>query len=333
MPRLCYEAAVNEPAPTDLFFSLTPHKVLEAVEAAGILCNPVCYPLSSFENRVYEVEREDRSRVVAKFYRPGRWSEAQLLEEHAFLAELAQEEIPVCAPRPFPGGGTLRRIEGIFYCVFDRVGGRAPDELDDALLERLGMLAARIHNVGAARPAQDRPRIDADTFVRRELAWMEEHGTLPAVIAPRYAAAARRIADLADERMRGVEVHRLHGDLHPGNLLLRDGVLRVCDFDDMAIGPAVQDLWLLAPGRGEEAERQRATLIDGYERMRGFEWSTLRLVEPLRGLRMVRYAAWLARRWHDPIFPRTWPHFGTMSYWSEETRALEEILELCFAES
>ncbi|HSN98332.1 MAG TPA: serine/threonine protein kinase [Candidatus Nanopelagicales bacterium] len=323
----------NAPAPTDLFFSLTPHKVLEAVEAAGVPCNPVCYPLSSFENRVYEVEREDRSRVVAKFYRPGRWTEAQILEEHAFLAELVEEELPVCPPRPFPGGGTLRSIEGIFYCLFDRAGGRAPDELDDGLLERLGMLAGRMHNVGAARPGVSRPRIDADTMVRQELAWMEQRGSVPQGILPRYAGAARRIADLADERMRGAEVHRLHGDLHFGNLLLRDGVLRVVDFDDMAIGPAVQDLWLLAPGRGEDADRQRAVLVEGYERMRHFDWPTLRMVEPLRGLRMVRYAAWLARRWHDPIFPRTWPHFGTASYWLEETRALEEILELSTAEN
>ncbi|AKT43512.1 serine/threonine protein kinase [Chondromyces crocatus] len=319
---------MSEPATDDLFFSLTPFKVLEAVEAAGVRCNPVCYPLNSFENRVYEVEREDRTRVVAKFYRPGRWTEAQLLEEHAFLAELLEDELPVCAPRPFEDGSTLRRIEGIYYCLFERVGGRAPDELDDELLERLGMLVARLHNVGAGRPGQHRPRIDADTFVRQELTWMEARGTLPAGIASRYVTAARRIADLADERMRGVEVHRLHGDLHLGNLLLRDGLLRLVDFDDMAIGPAVQDLWLLAPGRGEEAMQQRAVLVEGYERLRRFDWSTLRLVEPLRGLRMVRYAAWLARRWHDPIFPRTWPHFGTASYWNDETRALEEILDL-----
>lgn len=320
-------------APTDLFFSLTPHKVLEAVEAAGIPCNPVCYPLSSFENRVYEVEREDRSRVVAKFYRPGRWTEAQILEEHAFLAELVEAEIPVCAPLPFPDGGTLARIEGIFYCVFARAGGRAPDELDDALLDRLGMLAARIHNVGAGRPAEHRPHLSADSFVRQELAWMDERGVLPPALAPRYRAAAGRIADLADERMRGVEVHRLHGDLHLGNLLLRDGVLRVVDFDDMVVGPAAQDLWLLAPGRDAEALQQREILVEGYEQLRRFDRATLRLVEPLRGLRMVRYAAWLARRWHDPIFPRTWPHFGTPSYWHEETRALEEILEITTAEN
>jgi len=324
----------NPDTPTDLFFSLTPHKVLEAVEAAGIPCNPVCYPLSSFENRVYEVEREDRGRVVAKFYRPGRWTEAQILEEHQFLAELVEAEIPVCAPLPFPGGGgTLARIEGIFYCVFERAGGRSPDELDDALLERLGMLAARIHNVGASRPAEHRQFLTADTFVRQELAWMDERGVVPPGIAQRYRDAARRIADLADERMRGVEVHRLHGDMHLGNLLLRDGLLRVVDFDDMVVGPAAQDLWLLAPGRDADARQQHEVLIEGYERLRQFDRSTLRLFEPLRGLRIVRYAAWLARRWHDPIFPRTWPHFGTPSYWNEETRALEEILEIATAEN
>ena len=313
-------------SPTDLFLSLTPHKVIEAVEAAGVLCNRVCYPLSSFENRVYEVEREDRTRVVAKFYRPERWSRAQILEEHGFLAELVEAEIPVCAARPFPDGGTLSQIDHIAYCLFDRAGGRAPDEIDDELAARLGRLVARIHYVGAAGRAEHRARLTPDVYVREDLAWLEARSVVPARLAQRYLAAANAIADVADAGLAGVETHRIHGDLHAANLLLRDGVLRALDFDDMMVGPAVQDVWLLFAGRDAYTLRLRALFLDAYEELRSFDHGTLRLVEPLRGLRLIHYAAWLARRWHDPIFPRTFVHFGTEAYWDEQTRDLEDLL-------
>ncbi len=321
---------------TDLFLSLTPERVLEAVEASGLRCRPVCYALNSFENRVYEVELEDRGRIVAKFYRPGRWSREQILEEHRFLAELAAEEIPVCTVRPFPDGETLRRTsvrpEGgkrnnvIYYSLSDRRGGRAPDELGELAVERLGMFVGRMHNVAARRPATSRPRLTADRYVRRALDWMDRHGTLSGLVKRRYFAAAEAIADIADELAAGVATHRIHGDLHLGNVLFRDGELRVLDFDDLVTGPAVQDLWLALPGRGREVERQRRILLEGYERFRSFDRSTLRLIEPLRGLRLVRYAGWLARRWHDPAFRAGWPHFGTGEYWERETGDLEEQL-------
>ncbi len=311
---------------TDLFFSLTPDRVLEAVEAGGLVCRPVCYPLNSFENRVYEVELEDRSRIVAKFYRPGRWSAEQILEEHAFLAELDAEEIPVATVRPFPDGETLKRTGDIYYSLSERRGGRAPDELDDAGMQRLGSFVGRMHNVATRRGARSRPRLTADRYVRRPLAWMERHGTLEGTLKRRYFAAARAIAEIADELMAGVATHRIHADLHLGNVLFRDGELRVLDFDDMATGPAVQDLWLALPGRGRETGRQREIFLAGYERFRRFDRSTLRLIEPLRGLRLVHYAGWLARRWRDPAFRGGWPHFGTRDYWQRETADLEEQL-------
>lgn len=318
---------------TDLFFNLTPHKVLEAVEDAYQPTNPLCYPLSSFENRVYEVELEDRSRVVAKFYRPSRWSEAQILEEHQFLLDLAEAEVPVCPPLPLRTGGTLGSIEGIWYCVFPRMGGRAPDEPDDALLMRLGMLAARIHNVGASRQSLHRSRLSGDLFVRQNIPLLRDTGRVPPRLFPRYERAARVIADAVDAGLAGASMSRIHGDLHHGNLLLRDDVLRVIDFDDMMVGPAVQDLWLLLPGRDAETRARREIFIEGYESLRSFERRTLSLIEPLRGLRRVHYAAWIARRYHDPIFPRTFPHFGSEAYWEEETRDLEEIVRLLSAPS
>ena len=180
---------------SDLFVALTPDRVLEAVEAGGLAVRPVCYPLNSFENRVYEVELADRSRVVAKFYRPGRWSPAQILEEHRFLKELDGEEIPVCAARPFPGGGTLRDVAGIHYAIFDRRGGRAPDELTPETARRLGQLAARVHVVGARRPAAARPRLSGADYVVAELPALERSGLVPARLVPRWLAAALLAAE------------------------------------------------------------------------------------------------------------------------------------------
>jgi Ser/Thr protein kinase RdoA (MazF antagonist) len=325
----------QEPA-TDLFLSLTPEKVLAAVEAGGLRCNPVCYPLNSFENRVYEVELEDRTRVVAKFYRPGRWSEEQILEEHQFLADLAAEELAVCTVREFPaaaGGGTLRQIDKIYYCLADRSGGRAPDELDDAAVRRLGMLVGRMHNVGARRPAEHRLHLGPEHYIRDNVDWLAEHEVLPRHLHERYFDAALSIADILERQLAGVPVHRIHGDLHLGNLLFRDGLLNVLDFDDMMVGPAVQDVWLAISGRDAWAQRQREAFLEGYEHLRAFDRSTLRLIETLRGLRLIHYATWIARRWHDPAFPAAWPQFGTVDSWERETADLIDQLEVIRGEA
>jgi Ser/Thr protein kinase RdoA (MazF antagonist) len=320
---------VQAESPTDLFLALTPDRVLAAVERAGLRCNPVCYPLNSFENRVYEVELEDRSRIVAKFYRPGRWSEQQILEEHEFLRDLAEDEVPVCNVRPFPDGSTLQRIDDIFYTLSDRRGGRAPDELDAPLARRLGMLAGRMHATGARRPAAHRLRLTAGSFVREDVAWLDAHAVLPRHLHQRYLDAALAVAGELDGALAVLDpgqLHRLHGDLHLGNVLVRDDQVRVLDFDDMVVGPAVHDLWLAIPGRDARAQQLREELLAGYEQFRLFDRSTLRLIEPLRAMRVIHYAAWLARRWHDPAFPAAWPHFGTLEYWQRETDDLEEQL-------
>ena len=309
---------------TTRFVALTPERVLTAVEAAGLRVTGVCYPLNSFENRVYEVELADRSRVVAKFYRPDRWSRAQILEEHAFLAALAEDDIPVCTVRSFPDETTLARtVSGIYYAVSDRRGGRAPDELTPALARRLGRLIGRMHLVGARLGPSVRPRLDANRYVREPVSWLERKQVLPAHLVGRFADAARAIAEAYESALGTTPLERIHGDLHLGNVLLRDHLLNLLDFDDMAIGPAVQDLWLAAPGRDPESLALRAALVAGYEEFRAFDRSTLSLIEPLRGLRMVRYAGWLARRWDDPAFKVGWPQFGTATYWQEQTDDLE----------
>jgi Ser/Thr protein kinase RdoA (MazF antagonist) len=313
---------------TDLFLALTPERVLEAVEAGGTRVRPVCYPLNSFENRVYEVELADRSRVVAKFYRPGRWSRGQIEAEHALLAELAGEEIPVVPARALPRGGTVGEIAGIFYALFDRRGGRAPDELTAATARRLGQLVGRLHVVGARRPGADRPRLTGAGYVLPELVHVERSPLVPERLRARWLAAARGLAGAADRLLAGVPVLRLHGDLHLGNVLERDGELALVDFDDCRIGPAVQDLWLALPGRDRESEALRAELLAGYETFRDFDHGELALVEALRGLRLAHYAAWVARRWHDPVFPRTWPQFATAEHWESETADLERQLVL-----
>ena len=236
----------------------------------------------------------------------------------------------VCPVRRFPDGSTLKRQDRIWYSLAERRGGRAPDELDAGRAERLGMLVGRLHDVAVRRDAPHRLRLDADAFVRADLDWIEERGVVPAPLAPRYLAAGREIAELTDRLTADLspDVHRLHGDLHLGNVLDRDGVLHVLDFDDMTVGPAVQDVWLALPGRDAETLRLREAFLEGYERFRLFDRRTLALVEPLRALRMIHFATWLARRWHDPIFPATWPQFGTPDWWAREVDDLEEQLRL-----
>jgi Ser/Thr protein kinase RdoA (MazF antagonist) len=331
---------------TKFFFDLTPDRVLEAVEASGLRCSGRCAALNSFENRVYEVELEeeegsdDRSasavfarRRVVKFYRPGRWSREQILEEHEFLLDLKKAEIPVVAPIVFENGQTLHveKESGIFYALFPKVGGRAPDELQDDQLQWIGRLLARIHSVGASRPSLHRIEINAQNYGRKNLASLLEGNWIPLEFAARYEKTANEICDLTDQMFATLpasSIHRIHGDCHLGNLLLNQSGPFFLDFDDMARGPAVQDIWLLVPGRDEDSIRQRQVLLEGYEEMRSFNWSTLRLIEPLRALRFIHYSAWIARRWNDPAFPLAFPQFGSHRYWQEGVQDLEEQLRL-----
>jgi Ser/Thr protein kinase RdoA (MazF antagonist) len=309
----------------DLFLRLTPDRVLGAVEAGGLEPSGHCSPLTCLENRVYDVRLHDGRHVVAKFYRPGRWTREAILEEHAFLRDLREAEIPVCAPLAFPDGDTLHRVEGIHYAIWPRTGGRAPDELGDEEIAVLGRLLARIHNVGATRPAPHRRALDARSAALEPLAQLEEGGHLPGAFARRYRQAVEAVVGLYESWSAGVPVHRIHGDCHPGNLLRGDEGWFFLDFDDFVVGPAVHDVWMLLPGRDADGRRQRERLVEAYGQFRDFEARWLRLVEPLRAFRFVSYAAWIARRWHDPAFPSAFPHFGSDSYWEAETRDLEDL--------
>jgi Ser/Thr protein kinase RdoA (MazF antagonist) len=312
---------------SDFFFRLTPDRVLRAVEQAALVPTGHCTPLVCLENRVYDVRLENDTHVVIKFYRPGRWDRNAILDEHRFLADLRAEEIPVCAPLPLPDGTTVGEIEEISYAIWPRTGGRARDELSDAEIEILGRLLARIHNVGSARAAPHRPHLDVGSRVEEPLAALEAGRFLPPSCGQRYRAAAREIGAVYAERSASVPVHRIHGDCHLGNLLLGTDGWFFLDFDDFLVGPAVQDVWMLLPGRDLEGARQRALLIDAYRQFRDFDDRWLDLVEPLRGMRFVWYAAWIARRYEDPAFPDAFPHFGTEEYWERETRDLEEQRE------
>lgn len=314
---------------TDLFLALTPDWVLKAVEAGGFEPTGHVMALHCLENRVYDLKLEDGSHVVAKFYRPGRWSEDAILEEHDFLLDLEEAEIPICAPLEFPDGRTLHSVEGIHYAVWPRTGGRSPEELDDEQVEILGRLVARIHNVGAAHTVGHRPTLDGRAYGFGSLEVLEGRRILPPQHQPRYRRAVERIVAVYEALSEGVPVHRIHADCHHGNLLNgRDGWFFL-DFDDFRIGPAVQDVWLLVPGRDREAAEQRALFVEAYQQFREFDFRWLKLVEPLRGLRYIHYAAWIARRWNDPAFPRSFPHFDTEVYWDREVRDLEEQAELC----
>lgn len=312
---------------TEFFFRLSPTRVLQAVEAAGFVPSGHCFALNALENRVYDVRLDDGKHVVAKFYRPGRWGRETILDEHRLLAALVDAEIPVCAPLTFPDGETLHEIEDIYYAIWPRTGGRSPDELADDQVEMLGRLMARIHSVAADLGAPNRRTLDADSVPLQALDLLQEGDWLPPSCAARYERAVESLVETYRERSRDIEIQPIHGDCHAGNLLRGDEGWFFLDFDDMVIGPPVQDVWMLIPGRDIEADRQRRLLVEAYEQFRSFDHRSFSLIEPLRGFRFVFYAGWIARRWEDPAFPDAFPHFGTDDYWETETRDLEELVE------
>jgi Ser/Thr protein kinase RdoA (MazF antagonist) len=307
------------------YSALTPEVVLDAVSALGLRPDGRLLALNSYENRVYQVWLEDDTSRVAKFYRPGRWSDAQIDEEHAFARELAEREIPVVAPQ---GGATFR---GFRFAVYPRRGGRAPELDQPKTLEWIGRFIGRIHAVGAIRPFATRESLDANTFGHEPRAWLLKHGFIPPdlleawkAVTEQALAAASRCFQLAGD----VRRIRLHGDCHAGNILWTDEGPHFVDLDDARMGPAVQDLWMLLSGARAEMTRQLADLLAGYRQFMAFETRELHLLEALRTLRLIHYSAWLARRWDDPAFPAAFPWFNTQRYWQDRIQELREQIAL-----
>ena len=306
------------------FNRLMPEQVYDAVEAGGRRCTGRFIILNSYENRVYQLELDDGSMVVGKFYRPGRWSRDAIRDEHRFLRELDEAEVPVATPLEVRPGETIGEVDGILYALFKRLGGRAPEELDDEQVRMLGRLIARLHNVGARSEARFRLRLTPESYGADNLRYLLENDALPVETRDAYAATVEALLARIRPRFAGVPVHRLHGDCHLGNLLWTPRGPAILDFDDMLTGPAVQDGWLLVGSYDDEGQRQRRLLYEAYGELRRFEPSWLRLVEPLRALRIIHYATWIARRWQDPTFKRTFGHFGTIQFWEGEMQSLRE---------
>jgi Ser/Thr protein kinase RdoA (MazF antagonist) len=317
--------------------TLTPDVVMDALASVGLRGDGRLMALGSYENRVYQAHLEDPAQghmaVVAKFYRPGRWSEAQILEEHAFAAELVAAEVPVVGPLALEGR-TLHEFGGFAFSVSPRRGGRTPELDDGEVLEWIGRFLARIHVTGAARPFTTRPALDAQSFGNEPRDWLLAHHMIPLDVQSAWEKhCAKALAMIADTPLgggaaNGIRMIRLHGDCHPGNILWTPGEgPHFVDLDDARTGPAVQDLWMLLSGEREQRQRQLGAVIDGYETLRDFDREELALIEPLRTLRLIHYSAWLARRWDDPIFPINFPWFGSSDYWQGQVLMLQEQIE------
>ncbi|RUJ61077.1 serine/threonine protein kinase [Pseudomonas aeruginosa] len=309
------------------FDQLTPDLVLDAVESLGYLSDARVLALNSYENRVYQVGIEDGEPLIAKFYRPDRWSDAAIREEQAFSAELAECEVPVVAPLP-RDGESLFEFSGFRFALFPRRGGRAPEPGNLDQLYRLGQLLGRLHAVGATRPFEHREALAVDNFGHASLATLLEGNFIPRSLLPAYESVARDLLKRLDALFAEVPYQpiRLHGDCHPGNLLCRDEVYHMVDLDDCRMGPALQDLWMMLAGERHERLTQIAELVDGYNEFHDFDPRQLPLLEGLRSLRLMHYSAWLARRWDDPAFPPSFPWFGSERYWGEQVLVLREQL-------
>ncbi len=304
------------------YAGLSPDRVLDAVEAAGFATDGRLLALASYENRVYQVGLDAAVPLVAKFYRPGRWSDAAIAEEHAFALELAAAELPLVAPLVV-GGETLLRHGGYRYALYPRRGGRAPELESADHLAWMGRLLARMHGIGARSRFAARGAIDTATFVHDPAAAVLASGLLPARLADTYRARTAALAALLDARFAhaGASTLRLHGDCHAGNVLWTDAGPHFVDLDDARMGPAVQDLWMLAP-----TPAALDALLEGYGEFRDFDHRERALVEPLRVMRQVHWAGWVAVRWHDPAFPRAFAHVGEARWWEQHVADLGEAL-------
>tara|TARA_R110002167_G_scaffold29645_11_gene98901 strand:+ start:5439 stop:6425 length:987 start_codon:yes stop_codon:yes gene_type:complete len=310
------------------YSELTPDTIFDAIEAQGYRCDGQYLALNSYENRVFQFGIEDGQPIIAKFYRPNRWSKEQILEEHDFCLELAAAEWPVVPPLKAQNGCTLHDHGKFKFALFERKGGRTPelDDLDN--LEALGRQLGRLHAVGSLKPFNKRPQIDIESYGIKSREFLLSNDFIPDSLVAAYETLSKDLIDTVTRKFHDnpYEILRLHGDCHAGNILWRDEAPLFVDFDDCRSGPAIQDLWLLLSGDRGQQRLQLETILEGYELFHDFDNRELQLVESLRTLRMMHYAAWLARRWSDPAFPMAFPWFNTERYWGEHIISLREQL-------
>lgn len=311
--------------PSNLFYSLTPDVILACIEKLGYEPTGRYIPLNSIENRVYDIELTSNIRIVAKFYRPNRWSLNQIKEEHSFLIELAEAEIPVLVPIDV-GGTTVFENLGLYYAIWPLRTGRIVEELNTNDLERIGAMLGRIHSVGKRKKAEFRSTLDSSTYGKKALNLILEGDWIKnKSLEKRYKESALRSFEIYDELVKKyhIEIQRIHGDCHKGNLLISKDGYSILDFDDFMMGPAVQDFWMLLPVNERGITESWGSFLEGYRTFSNFEESWTELIEPLRAIRYIHYASWIAKRWSDPSFPIIFPHFGTEEYWLKETSDLE----------
>ena len=312
------------------FAGLGPDCVLDALDSVDLRGDGRLLALNSYENRVYQVGMEEGPPVVVKFYRPQRWTDAAILEEHAFVAELAEREIPV-VPALTIGASTLHTFQDFRFAVFPRRGGRAPELGDPATLEWIGRFIGRIHAVGGLSTFTERPALDIATFGVEPRDYLLANNFIPPELMAAWTSVVAQALDgvrRCYERAGEFIPLRLHGDCHAGNVLWTDDGPHFVDFDDSRSGPAVQDLWMLLSGERHEMVRQMSDVLAGYEDFCDFDPRQLYLVEALRTLRLIHYSAWLARRWDDPAFPAAFPWFNTQRYWQDRILELREQIAL-----
>jgi Ser/Thr protein kinase RdoA (MazF antagonist) len=307
------------------FQTLTPSFIMDAVESQGYRCDCRTSALNSYENRVYQVGIEEGLPLIAKFYRPGRWTDEQIVEEHQFCFELVEQELSVVAPIRNAAGESLFHYAGFRFALYPRQGGHAPEFDNNENLLILGRMLGRIHSIGAVRPFLQRPALDSVSFGHDSVDLITSK-FIPDEYRASYVAVTGQLLQIVDERLAGGEIRyiRTHGDCHAGNILWRDGAPHFVDFDDSRMAPAVQDLWMMLSGERQRQLAQLAELVKGYNEFNHFRASELRLIEALRALRMLHYSAWLASRWDDPAFPATFPWFNTVRYWGEHILQLRE---------
>ena len=313
--------------PVHPYLQLIPDKVLAAVETLGFETDARIFALNSYENRVYQIGLVDSSSIVVKFYRPGRWSREQILEEHAFTKELAELEIPVIAPESFADKGTLIEFEDFQFAIFRQILGRPPelDKLDNLLV--MGRFVGRIHAVGAINHFSHRKNFSVDRIAAESRSFLLDNDFIPPDLVNAYASLSSDLIEAIEQRLHSfgeLMTLRIHGDCHPGNVLWKEDKPHFVDFDDTMTGPAIQDLWMLLSGDRNQRQAQLLEVVEGYNKFFDFRAEELELIESLRTLRLMHYSAWLAKRWSDPAFPQSFPWFNTDPYWANHILELRE---------